>query len=36
MKISMFGLGYVGCVNMVCFANFGHRVIGCDVSLKKV
>src|SRR5262245_30196698 len=36
MRISVFGLGYVGCTSAVCLVRDGHEVIGVDVSPMKV
>ncbi len=35
-SISVFGLGYVGCVSAACFAREGYPTIGVDVSQSKV
>jgi len=36
MKISVFGLGYVGPVTAGCLTQQGHHVVGVDVSAHKV
>src|SRR3954471_12720911 len=36
MKVSVFGLGYVGCVSAASFAGDGHEVVGVDVNAGKV
>lgn len=36
MNISIFGLGYVGCVGIGCLASQGNKMIGVDVSDIKV
>ena len=36
MRVSVCGLGYVGCVTAACLARAGHHVVGADVNAEKV
>ncbi|OAF13575.1 GDP-mannose dehydrogenase [Bradyrhizobium centrolobii] len=36
MRVSVFGLGYVGAVTSGCFSSFGHSVVGVDPAEAKV
>lgn len=36
MNIAVFGLGYVGIVNIACLSQLGHTMWGCDIKSQKV
>jgi GDP-mannose 6-dehydrogenase len=36
MRVTVFGLGYVGCVSAACLVRSGHSVVGVDVNPLKV
>ncbi|MCK5596686.1 MAG: GDP-mannose dehydrogenase, partial [Candidatus Eisenbacteria sp.] len=36
MRISVLGLGYVGCVSAACFTELGHEVVGLDIDARKI
>lgn len=36
MNVSVFGLGYVGCVSVGCLSSVGHNIIGVDINSDKL
>jgi GDP-mannose 6-dehydrogenase len=36
MNVSVFGLGYVGCVSVGCLSSAGHNIIGVDINSDKL
>ena len=36
MKVSVIGLGYVGCVSAACLATTGHDIVGVDINPVKI
>ena len=36
MNISLFGLGYVGCVNVACLSKLGHKLVAIDIVQDKI
>jgi GDP-mannose 6-dehydrogenase len=36
MRVSIFGLGYVGAVSLACLARDGHDLTGCDIDENKL
>ena len=36
MNVSVFGLGYVGCVTVGCLSKMGHNIIGVDTNTEKL